>query len=490
MLDDLHMLTPTTYRRRLEDQVDRSIFPLSLAQRRLWLLAQLEPESSANNLSIVLAFSNAPDRLALTRALRKIVRRHDVLRSLVTLADGEPVRLCDDAFTLELPVRSLAAGVSLDEAIATERHRVFDLMDRPPIRATLIETPDAQSILVLTVHRIAADKRSLAILERELDVAYDDALAARRSSLPPLWSRYEAFVAAQDAAAESEVAVAGSAYWRATLAGAPERLDLPIAAPTAGLADVAREVSHTLEPALVSALRALATAHETDLFTVLAAGFAVLLSRYTGEPDIVLGAPIGDRSRIGFEWVVGLFAETFPLRTRIAADASFAAFLAGVRATAAAARPHRHADFDRLTEELRPSHGAKRKQLASVGFAVIEPDARRNLHFTRLRTHEATTLFDLALEAIVVDDDIICSVAYRANLFEAGDVQRLVRAYATLLRAVCADPEILVSRVPLVDESDALRQLTAWNDTVRPYDRRRTHEAFEGHAAAAPESSR
>jgi len=472
-------------RARADARPEIGVSPLSRAQRRLWLLAELEPASAANNVPIVLAWRGVPDADVLARALHEIVRRHDALGSLVRLVDGVPMRVRDEAFVPELRRTMLPPETSLAEAIANERAQPFDLKTAAPIRAALLAKDDAH-VLIVTVHRIAADRRSTGIFARELSATYGDLLAGRRPTPPPLWSRYDEFVAEQHDAATDQSAIASADYWRRTLATPPARLELPIASTSAIRDDRVGSETCTFDLALSEAVRDLA-AREADLFCVLAAAFATLLYRYAGATDVVLGAPIPDRPRIGFDSVIGLFAETYPLRARIAPDRSFIENLAVMRESAVAAQAHRGADFDLLIEELRPPHGEKHEQIASLGFGLDVRESVDGEHFSRMHEEDAIAPFELNLDVRTTGPRLACTIDYRTQLFDARDVRAMLDAYAVLLRSICAAPDLPVARLAIVDDAERRRQLVALNDTDRPYDRCRAHEAFEAHAALRPD---
>ncbi|HEX8696157.1 MAG TPA: amino acid adenylation domain-containing protein, partial [Longimicrobium sp.] len=334
--------------------------PLSFAQQRLWFLDRLEPGSAVYNVPVALRLAGELDAAGLAWALTEVVRRHEVLRTTFGAgADGEPVQVVHAPVPVRLPVVDLSA---LDEAAREalagrlareEAARPFDLARGPVLRGTLLRVGAEESVLLFTMHHIASDAWSMEILQREVTALYGARVRGEDAHLPELPVQYADYAVWQRRWLEGEVLDRQLGYWKERLAGAPAVLELPTDRPRPAVADPrGGSASFTLPDEVSRALRELSRREGATLFMTLFAGVAALLSRYAGQPDVVVGTPIANRSRGETEDLIGFFLNTLALRIDLSGDPSVRELLGRVRETALGAYAHQEVPFERLVDEL------------------------------------------------------------------------------------------------------------------------------------------
>jgi amino acid adenylation domain-containing protein/non-ribosomal peptide synthase protein (TIGR01720 family) len=480
--------------------------PLSFAQERMWFLHELDPDDVAYLVPAAIRMEGALDRGALARTLDEVVRRHEVLRTRVATVDGAPVAIVDEGFRLELPVVDLGSRPAAEreraarEAIAAELRRPFDLGAEPPIRATLFALGEGDHLLFVVIHHIATDAWSVGALSREVSALYEAFAAGRPSPLPELPLQYGDFAAWQRRWLTGEILDRQLAYWKAALAGAPDALSLPAdrARPAVRTSRGGRVVVDVPE-ALTQGLRALAERRGATLYMVLLAALDVLLYRLSGEKDLVVGAPIAGRTHAETEGMVGVFLNMLALRASVEEEEPFTALLARVKETCLGAYAHQDLPFERLVQEI----GAPRDPSRTPVFQVFlnlrnapaaasreEPEDGIHLAGVRLSTVDVdteTTKFDLTFILVEGPRGITGTLTYRADLFDAGTVERWVGHLYTLLGAVVADPERRVGALPLVSAEERRRLVAEQSAAIAGRDVEAcVHALFEAQADRTP----
>ena len=333
--------------------------PLSFAQRRLWMLDRLEPGSAAANRFRSLRLRGAVDASVLAGALAALAARHEVLRTRFAAEGGEPVQVVEPAGPVplaEVDLRHLAADPREAEArrLAAEvAGAPFDLAAGPPIRATLVRLGEAEHALFLALHRIAGDEASMEVLLRELGAAYDALAAGGAPALPPLPLQYADVALWQRERLTGAMAALELAWWRRRLAGAPPVLAVPTDRPAAaGRCRRSAAVWAPLPDGVGSRLRGVVEEEGATPFAGLLAAWALLLGRYAGEDDLVLGTPVAGRPHGALEGLVGPFGGMLPLRIDLAGTPTFREVVRRVHEAAAGALRHRELPFERLVEAL------------------------------------------------------------------------------------------------------------------------------------------
>ncbi|HEY0730621.1 MAG TPA: condensation domain-containing protein, partial [Pyrinomonadaceae bacterium] len=352
------------------------VFPLSFAQQRLWFLHEIDPSSAAYNMPLAFRLSGQLRVSALQWALNEIVGRHEILRTTFDVLDESPVQLIAATGELSLAVTDLSSlPSSLTEAeaerlMSEEAQQPFDLKRGPLIRAMLMRLATDEHVLLVTMHHIISDGWSQTILMNELGALYEAALAGRDSPLPELPIQYADFAEWQRRWLQGEVLDQQLDYWRKHLTGAPASLELPADRPRPAVQTFngARH-SFSLSRDLLALVVELSRREDATLFMTLLTAFYVLLHRYTGETDIVVGTPVANRNRQELEPLIGFFVNTLALRANLSGDPAFRELLAQVRNVSLEAYAHQDLPFDMLVEELSPIRDWSRNPLFQVMFA-------------------------------------------------------------------------------------------------------------------------
>ncbi|MFY2561289.1 amino acid adenylation domain-containing protein [Corallococcus terminator] len=474
--------------------------PLSSSQQRLWFLEQLEGPSGAYTMPAALRLAGALDADALTRALSAIVRRHDVLRTRYAMDGGRPVQHIlpgVDVTMARVDLASLPAEARRAEVqrLAAEEARApFDLTKDSPLRVRLLRLEAHEHVLLLTLHHIASDGWSLAVLMQELAAHYQALASGGEATLPALPIQYADYAHWQRRRAEDGTLKPHVEWWRAHLAGAPALLELPTDRPR----PVAQRYlgatrRFTVPPALVTRLKQRARDAEATLFMTLLTAFGVLLSRYSGQRDVVVGAPIANRPP-RTEALIGLFANTLPLRVSLEGDPTFAALLRDVRRDTLAAYAHQEVPLEQLVEALQPARDLSHPPLFQVLLTLQNtppaPLALPGLTLELMEVESGTSQFDLALSLAETEQGLVSELTYNSDLFDEATSARMATHFLCLLEQVANAPERAVSRLPLLSETEQSSLLRDWNATEAELSGPCTvHGLFEAQAARRPEAT-
>jgi amino acid adenylation domain-containing protein len=474
--------------------------PLSFAQQRLWFLDQLEPGNPLYNVPCAVRISGRLNVAALERSINEIIRRHEILRTRFTMSGGQAVHVIAPTLTIPLPVTDLDRFPKAEreskaaQLAAEEARRSFNLGAGPVLRANLLRLFPQQHVLLLNIHHIASDETSREIVVRELVALYDAFSQGKPSPLPELKMQYADYAAWQRAWLQNGSLEKELAHWRVRLQGAPGVLELPAdhARPAAQSFRGGNE-SIALDAAVASGLKALSQREGTTLFMTLLAAFKALLSRYTGQEDIVVGAPFTNRQRAEVEGLIGFFVNTMPLRTDLSGDLTFRQLLQRVKTTALDAYDHRELPFEKLVEELRPERHLSYNPLFQVLFAVqnsassIEEVAGIKLHLQDVDT--GTAKFDLTCTVIPGEAGLTTSFEYNTDLFEATTIRRMIDSFHSILEAAAQNPELKIAELPLLSHKERQKVLVDWNATHSEFPHQKcVHQLIEAQAAAAPEA--
>ncbi|HSU13784.1 non-ribosomal peptide synthetase, partial [Longimicrobium sp.] len=478
---------------------DGSPLPLSFAQQRLWFIEQLEPGSTAYHMPSALRLRGPLDARVLERALGEVVCRHEALRTTFGESEGVPFQVVHPTGTARLEVTdlsSLAAEEREAEALrlaGEEAQRLFDLRRGPLLRTRLLRLAEDDHVLVLAMHHVVSDGWSMGVLDRELGALYEAFARGEASPLPELPVQYADFAVWQRAWLSGEVLERQIAWWRERLAGAPPLLELPTDHPRAATLDSrAGRVYRALPPETAEGVRALARREGATLYMVLLAALDLLLARWSGQDDVVVGTPIANRTRRETEGLIGFFVNTLALRADLSGNPSFQALLGRVREGTLGAYQHQEVPFERLVEELQVERSLSHTPLFQVMFSLIDGGgvARpfSGLEVELYPVGGGAAKFDLDVMVVEQEGGLEVAFTWREELWDASTLERLAGAYALLLEAAAADAGRRVLDIPLMADAERHRLLRDWNPTTAEFPRKCIHELFAEQAGRTPEA--
>ncbi|MFI7454127.1 amino acid adenylation domain-containing protein [Nonomuraea sp. NPDC049714] len=464
------------------------VLPASFAQERLWFLARLDPDAPAHhvNAMIELPGQDDPDRCA--QALRELVRRHETLRTALTIEDGALVQVVHVDLPVTLPSTDLRHLPPEDaereyRALALAEARRPFVLDRPPLwRAHLVRMPGGGQRLVFVVHHAVFDARSGTNFATELRELHTALGEGRPPRLPDLPVQYADYAAWQRAHLAQGVLADQLVHWRERLAGLPRDAGLPTDRPRPATRGHDGAEFHLALPAdLVDGLEVMGRQRGATLFMVLLAGLKALLARYSGQYDVAVGTPVAGRDLPEFEPLIGMFVNTLVLRTDLTGDPPFEELLGRVRGTVLDALDHAEVPFDQLVQALQPERDPSRTPLHQVGFNLLPMESRGQFA-------NGTAQLDLSVDVVRTAEGAGVYLEYSTDLFDEDTIARLAGAYELVLGAAVAEPRTRLSELPLMSPERLREVLAGWNDTAAPYPDLPLHELVGEQAARTPDA--
>jgi len=467
----------------------RPNIPLSFAQEQLWFLDQLEPCSPVYNVCQPVRLNGSLDVPALERSLNEIIRRHESLRTNFAAVDGSPVQVIADRRTLRLAVVKLDAQPdagneeALHRLLDAESLKPFNLAHDLLLRVLLARIRPDEHVLMLTMHHIVSDAWSLGVFFHELASHYAAIAAGEPGSLPELPIQYADYAIWERERLEGRALEKQLAYWKNQLSGNLPVLQLPADHSRASrpLSRGAAEILQ-LSPMLTQKLKALALQEGATLFMTLLAAFQVLLYRYTGQEDVVVGSAVAGRRQMELEKLIGFFVNTLVLRGDLTGNPTFRELLGRGREMVLGALAHQDLSFMKLVQELRPDRSRSRNPFFQVMFvlqnATLPPVHFPGLQLQTLETGGGTAKFDLTLSVIETPQGLRAALDYNADLFERETMARLLQDFQTLLEAIVADPGRRIAGLPLLTAAEQPELPVDANNTDGNYSREKNVEAL------------
>jgi amino acid adenylation domain-containing protein len=475
--------------------------PLSPAQQRLWFLDRVDPGRAHYNGPLNLRLRGRADLPAMKRALDEIMRRHEVLRLAVGEVDGEPyatITECRESvvriFKLSHLSRAQREAEALRLAAALVREP-FDLSSGRLAAFQIVRLEPEDHVLTLCMHHIAADGWSLAVALREFMSLYAAFAAGREPALEPLQLQYVDYAAWQRGQLSEGRLRKRLDYWRRMLAGAPAVLELPTDRPRpATQALEGRRLRRDIDAPLLEALKTFSRKHDVTLFMTLLAAWQVLLCRYSGQDDVVVGTPVANRGRPELEQLIGCFVDSVALRGRLGDNPIFVDYLARVKTTTLDAFEHCDIPFEVLVEALHPDRGSGHPPIFQVlltlhSFWTAEELRSGPWTLELLEADTGAARFDITLDLAESQGRLLASYEYATGLFDGSTIERMHAAFVCLLNGIVAEPHRRVLELPLLPAADEALLSSQWNDSIATHDRTRcVHHLFEAAARAMPEA--
>ncbi|MCP5103912.1 MAG: amino acid adenylation domain-containing protein, partial [bacterium] len=459
----------------IEPVEKKDYYPLSSAQKRLYVLDQMEYESIAYNIPALFELAEAPDPERLEAAFKQLIKRHESFRTCFIMVNDEPVQRVMDEVDFSL---SLTSGFI----------HPFILSRAPLLRAALIEAAEGRALLFVDMHHIISDGVSMEIFQRELPAAYDFI------ELPPLKLQYKDFARWQTRGGRKEEIEAQEAYWLKMFAGEIPVLNLP--------SDYARPVVQSFEGSKVSfelgrgetgVLKQLAREEGATMFMVLAAVFNVLLSKLTGQEDIVVGSPTAGRRHGDLENIIGMFVNTLPLRNQPTGEKCFTDFLQEVKKRTIEVFENQDYQFEELVERLSVARDTGRNPLFDVMYAMqnMEKEApgESGLKLSGPRYETGISKFDLTLFAEESEEGLYFELEYSSKLFKEETVKRFARYFESIVSQIIAETGKKIGEIEIISREEKREILYDFNDTETNYASCKTiQQLFEQQVECMPDA--
>ncbi|MFN7731086.1 MAG: amino acid adenylation domain-containing protein, partial [Pirellula sp.] len=466
----------------------------------MWFLDQFVPGSIAYNRPTILEFRGPLELSTLERSLNAILERHSVLRTVYRQVEGRPIQMVSESDPIKIQVVDLRSFARSELETETKRlareetSRPFDLSHDPLFRAQCIRLADDKAWLIITTHHIAFDGWSQQILQDELAALYRAYQENQPSPLAELPLQYSDYAHWQRQWAVGPEAVRQLGWWQQTLKDAPKVLEIPSDHPRPSVQTLRGEqLPITLSRSLTEALRELAMKGQSTLFMVLMAAWNVLLHRYSGQEDILIGFPIAGRTRPETQSLIGLFINTLPLRTNLTGNPTFSELLSRVREASLAAYSNQDVPLQLLIENLSIPRDTSRaplfQQMLALQNAPSPSTTLGALAFEPLRIDSLTSKLDLTLDLLEHPDGLDGFLEYNTDLFDRNTVVRMAGHFVTLLEGIVADPLQRIGQLPLLTQTERQQLLIEWNDTAVDHPNNRSvHELFEDQVQRTPDT--
>ncbi|MBD2567364.1 non-ribosomal peptide synthetase [Anabaena lutea] len=474
--------------------------PLSFAQQRLWFLSQLEPNSSAYNIPAAVRLTGKLNVAALSKSIKEIIRRHEILRTTFTVVDGEAIQVISKGENFTFSVIDLQALAEdekqqqVQNLAVLEAQKPFDLVQDLLIRVSLLQLSETDNVILLTMHHIVSDGWSTGIFIKELTALYTAFSQGQPSPLAQLPIQYADFAIWQRKWLQNEVLQTQINYWKQQLGGNLPILELPTDKPRPAIQSKNGETqSFQLSKSLTKQLKDLSQQEGVTLFMTLLAAFKVLLYRYTQQEDIIVGTPIANRNRPEIEGLIGFFVNTLVLRTNLGNNPTFREILQQVREVNLDAYAHQDLPFERLVEELQIKRDLTHNPLFQVMFILQNAPAEvielPELNLEILKAEKNTTKFDLTLSLSETQAGLKGDLEYNTDIFNGDRINRMIGHFQVLLEGIIANPEQRLSALPLLTANEQHQLLIEWNNTETDYPQDQCiHQLFAAQVEKTPDA--
>ncbi len=481
---------------------DRSkAVPLSEGQKRIWTLEEITPGTATYNMPVGYRLEGPLHITALKAAFEELSKRHEALRTTFKAVNegDEPQQIVHDSplfdFKLVDMTRAPRETVEADLARlgAEEVKQPFDLANGPLLRVTVFQLAPTTNVLVINVHHIISDGWSHGIMIRELSSLYRSALAGTPSDLPPQSIHYPDYTIWKDASSR-ELVKKQLAFWKEQLKGGLTLLELPADRPRPAVQTQNGGAHHfRFSPEIAAGMKQIAAASKASLYMTLLSAFDVLVHRFSGQTDLLVGTPVAGRTESDVENMIGYFANTIVMRTNLEGDPTFRELVAKNRDIALAAFSHQDLSFERLVEELQPERAMSYNPIFQVMFTfqnqpLSMPDFPA-VAASWNQFHTATCKFDLWLGMEEQDGGLMGHFEYNTDIFDRTTIERLHQSFEVLMKSLIESPDSAISTLPILTDEARRGIMDGFNDTEKDYGGFSTLQAaFEAQVARTPDA--
>ena len=485
------------------------VHPLSYGQKDLWFLWQLSPQGHNYNVSFSVRIYSKVDLTIWQQVFQALRERHPLLRSTLPKLGQQPIQQLhqhQELDFLKIDASSWSEEELNKKVVEAHRHP-FNLETEPVMRVRWFTCSEQDHIMLLTIHHIALDGWSCNLIAKELPQLYQAQLNGLEASLPPLQHSYQDYVSWQKELVEGEEGEQLWNYWQQRLAGELPVLNLPTDKPRPPIqTDNGGSYPFKLSEKLTEQLKELAQTEGATLYMTLLAAFQVLLYRYTGQEDILVGSPTSGRSKAEFASIVGYFINSVVTRADLSGNLSFRDFLSQVRQTVLGALDHQDYPFALLVEKLQVERDSSRAPLFQAGFVLqkfLESQDLQKVLLSSKKTlmnwgglevepfvlEQYESQYDLFLEMLEEDSSLVGLLKYNADLFDQQTIARMASHFQNLLEGIVNDPQQRVTALPLITEVEREQILVEWNNTKTDYPNDKCiHQLFEEQVEKNPDA--
>lgn len=474
--------------------------PLSVDQERIWFFNQVNPFDPAYNVYSAIRIKGMLNVPIMEQSVNEIIRRHEAWRTTFDMIDGQPMQIVAEDYQIAIDLVDLR-GVAVEEReeqaqkmLSHEVQVPFDLRNGPLLRVKMLQLADDEHLMVINVHHIVVDRMTFNIVFHELMTHYQAFLTGQPSRLPSMQIHYADYSEWQrNHLLQGETRDKLITYWKHALDGSDFVLNLPTDHPRPAVQNFkgARTFFYVTKD-MMEAIKTLGSHDGSSPFMILLAAFKVLLYRYTGQEDIVIGTPVTNRNRTETERVVGFFLTSSIIRTQAQGELTFVEYLKRVREATLGAFSHQDMPFGMLLDEVKPSRDMSRHPIFQAMFVYVDSVedklALPGLVLDYENVDGETAKCDILLGMTETDDGYLGILEYISDLFDKETIERMGQHYQTILSAIVANPGQRISDLPLMTETERQQLLVEWNDTkTEVNDDLCIHQLFERQAAKTPD---
>lgn len=455
------------------NRIDSGYYPLSHAQQRIFMVSQFDSVGTAYHIPYVLKINGKPDLCHIQQVLQKLVDRHESLRTSFHINNGKPVQRINNK--VDFHIENINERVMEKEQNSTAEVlggfvRPFDLSSAPLIRAGLASTAEDEHYLALDIHHIIADGAAVNVLMQEFVQLYTGQV------LSPLELDYVDYVMWQNTPEQQELLKQQKKYWTETFSKEVPVLQLPVDYPRRPHHRYkGSSISFNIEPQISSYLRQLATKTGTTMYMICMAAYSVMLYRYTGQEDIVIGTPVAGRPADAMERTIGMFVNTLPLRSYPVGGKTFRHYLSEVKKNILEALENDDYPLEELIEDLQLPRQGNRNPLFDTMFVLQNADGGvLTLDGTGIEItdyEQDIAKFDLIFTIVDDGDQLQLTVEYSKDLYKHDTAERTGRHYINLLRHISCSPDRTLESIEMLDEAEREVLLNTFNDTRSVYPR-------------------